>query len=178
MRGHDPIKLDPREGHYRIPSHHAGLSLFLRHLAPKDGRGDRIVLYVHGATFPSALSIAHLFDGRSWRDELCDAGFDVWGLDFHGFGRFSDSYPDTDPDTPLGRTAEASRQLEQAVRFIVAHHGIARLSLIAHSWGTMVSGHFAGRCPELVDRMVFFGPIARRASSTDAPKLPAWRLIT
>jgi len=27
------------------------------------------------------------FDGRSWRDELCAAGFHVWGLDFHGFGR-------------------------------------------------------------------------------------------
>lgn len=172
-------KLDPRENHFRIPSPRSGLRLFLRHMPPSEGVAARgAVLYVHGGTFSSALSIAHRFDGRSWRDELCDAGFDVWGLDFHGFGRFSDSYPDTDPDTPLGRTAEASRQLEQAVRFIVAHHGIARLSLIAHSWGTMVSGHFAGRCPELVDRMVFFGPIARRASSTDAPKLPAWRLIT
>src|SRR5438105_9990273 len=53
----------------------------------------RAVLYLHGATFPSALSIAHRFDGHSWRDMLCDAGFDVWGLDFHGFGK-SDRYPE------------------------------------------------------------------------------------
>jgi pimeloyl-ACP methyl ester carboxylesterase len=46
---------------------------------------------VHGGTFPSALSIAHRFDGRSWRDELCAAGFHVWGLDFLGFGG-SDRY--------------------------------------------------------------------------------------
>ena len=50
------------------------------------------MLYIHGATFPSALSIAHRFDGTSWRDVLNEAGFDVWGLDFYGFGH-SDRYP-------------------------------------------------------------------------------------
>lgn len=175
----DAPKLDPRETHARIPSPHRGLQLFLRHLPPpQDAPARGIVLYVHGGTFSSALSIAHRFDGRSWRDELCDAGFHVWGLDFHGFGRFSDPYQDTDPHTPLGRTADASRQLEAAIRFVLAQHGAERLSLVAHSWGTMVAGHFAGRCPELIERMVFFGPIARRAPLTDAPKLGAWRLIS
>jgi pimeloyl-ACP methyl ester carboxylesterase len=172
-------KLDPRETHARIPSPHPGLHLFLRHLPPTDGVTPRgVVLYVHGGTFSSALSIAHRFDGRSWRDELSDGGFHVWGLDFHGFGHFSDPYPDADPTIPLGRTEDASRQLEHAVRHILAHHAIPRLSLIAHSWGTMVAGHLAGRCPELIERMVFFGPIAQRVARTDAPQLPAWRLIT
>jgi len=67
-------KLDPREEHFRIPSHHDGRSLFLRYMPPR-GEGDHVVLYVHGGTFPSALSVAHRFDGRSWRDELCAAGF-------------------------------------------------------------------------------------------------------
>src|ERR1700747_689049 len=81
-------KLDPHERHFRIASPHAGLSLFLRYLPSTHDLSleDRVVLYVHGGTFPSALSIAHRFDGRSWRDELCAAGFHVWGLDFHGFG--------------------------------------------------------------------------------------------
>lgn len=176
-------KLDPREAHFRIPSHHPGLSLFLRSLSPSAGAPPAgTVLYVHGGTFPSALSIAHRFDGRSWRDELCAAGFDVWALDFHGFGEFSDRYPEmaepADAHAPLGRAADASRQLEQAVRFICAERGVARLSIIAHSWGSIVSGHFAGRCPELVERLVFFGPIARRAPSGEATRLPAWRLIT
>ena len=170
--------LDPRETTVRIPSPNPGLHLFLRHLPPADAANPRgIVLYVHGGTFPSALSVAHRFDGRSWRDTLADAGFHVWGLDFHGFGH-SDPYPDPDPHIPLGRTADASRQLEHAVRFILDHHGRPRLSLVAHSWGSMVAGHLAGRCPELVDRMVFFGPIARRDTPADPPKLPAWRLIS
>jgi pimeloyl-ACP methyl ester carboxylesterase len=169
-------KLDPRETHVRIPNQ--GLHLFLRHLPPAEGtpwRGP--VLYVHGGTFPSALSIAHRFDGRSWRDELSDAGFDVWGLDFQGFG-LSDPYNETASNAPLGRTEDASQQLDQAVRFILAHHQRPRLALIAHSWGSMVAGHFSTRCPEMIDRMVFFGPIARRSPSTDAPRLPPWRLIT
>jgi len=29
--------------------------------------------------------VAHRFDGKSWRDALNEAGFDVWGLDFYGF---------------------------------------------------------------------------------------------
>jgi pimeloyl-ACP methyl ester carboxylesterase len=42
----------------------------------------------------------------------------------------------------------------------------------------MVSGHLAGRCPDLIDHMVFFGPIAQRDSTAAAPRLPPWRLIT
>ncbi len=176
-------KLDPKEAHLLIPSPCAGLRLFLRHMPPSETASrNGVVLYVHGGTFASALSIAHRFDGRSWRDELCDAGFDVWGLDFHGFGAFSDPYPamaePAEAHPPLGRTADASRQLEAAVRFILLHHAVARLSIIAHSWGSMVAGHLAGRCPELIDRLVMFGPISRRDPAGEAPRLPAWRLIS
>ena len=178
-------KLDPHDEHVRIASPQAGLSLFLRHLAPATAEAaaaNRVVLYVHGGTFPSALSVAHRLDDQSWRDALCAAGFHVWALDFHGFGCLSDAYPEmadpADAGPPLGRAEAASRQLEQAVRFICERHGIARLSLIAHSWGCIVAGRFAGRCPRLVERMVWFGPIARRSPQGERVCLPAWRLIS
>src|SRR5215470_7547202 len=87
---------DRREQRFRIAGPRNGLSLSLSCLstAPEARSRHGAVLYVHGATFPSALSIAHRFDGRSWRDALCAAGFDVWGFDFHGFGRLSDPYPE------------------------------------------------------------------------------------
>lgn len=90
-------KLDPREQHFRIPGPSEGLSLFLRLLPATNRQAEtrRATLYVHGATFPSALSIAHRFEGKSWRDALNEAGFDVWGLDFYGFGH-SDRYPEMD----------------------------------------------------------------------------------
>jgi pimeloyl-ACP methyl ester carboxylesterase len=176
-------ELEPREECFRLASPHRGLSLFLRSLASNRGVEPLRppLLYVHGGTFPSALSIAHRFDGRSWRDALCDEGFHVWGLDFHGFGE-SDPYPEmmqpTEAHPPLGRAAACSRQLETAVRFISEHHAVPRVSLIAHSWGTIVAGELAGRRPELVDRLVFFGPIARREPQSERQRLPGWRLIS
>jgi len=177
-------KLDAREEHFKIPSHRNGLWLFLRYLPAfrQTESHKKVVLYIHGGTFPSGLSIAHRFDGVSWRDQLVASGFDCWGLDFHGFGRLSDPYPEmsepAEKHPPLGRADDASRQLEQAVRFICAHHRVDRISLIAHSWGSIVSGQFAGRCPELVERLVFFGPIAWRPRRTDPQRLSAWRLIS
>jgi pimeloyl-ACP methyl ester carboxylesterase len=180
-------KLDPEEEHFRIPSPREDLRLFLRRLPPPASAspgGGRPVLYVHGATFPSALSVAHRFDdGRSWRDALRGAGFDVWGLDFHGFGA-SDPYPEmaesADAHGPLCLAADAEAQLAAAVRFILEHVGAGSLSLLAHSWGCMVAGRFAGAHPTLVDRLALFAPIARRDGPRYAarPDGPAWRVIT
>jgi pimeloyl-ACP methyl ester carboxylesterase len=78
---------------------------------------------------------------------------------------------------PLGRGADASR-LEEAVRFICERHAVGHLSIIAHSWGTIVTGLFAGRCAELIDRLVFFGAIARREPAGERIRLPGWRLIS
>lgn len=160
-----------------IPSHHSGLRLAVRHAAA--GRGMP-VLYVHGATFPSALSVGYRFDGRSWEDDLVDLGFDPWSFDFLGFGR-SDRFPEmagpAEAHEPLGATADAAPQIETVVRHVLARTGAPRLSIIAHSWGTMATGLFATRCPELVDRLVFFGPITRRDGKAK-PAMGAWSLVT
>jgi pimeloyl-ACP methyl ester carboxylesterase len=178
-------RLDPREEHFRIPGPHEGLSLFLRYLpaARTDFSPRRAVLYVHGATFPSALSIAHRFDGKSWRDALGEAGFDVWGLDFYGFGhsdRYSEMAHPAAENAPLCVAGDAAKQIEVAVRFILGHQNIGKLSLISHSWGAMPANLFAGQHPALVDRLVLFAPIARREPRRyeQPPSLPAWRIVT
>jgi pimeloyl-ACP methyl ester carboxylesterase len=148
-------KLDLREVHFRVLGPIEGLKLFLRHLAPVRPAGrTRAVLYVHGMSFPSALSIAHRFDrfdGRSWRDELCDIGFDVWGLDFYGFG-YSDRYAEmsqpSEQNPPSGQAAEISQQLEFAARFICAQNTVPRLSLIGNSGGTIGTAMFGIRNPD------------------------------
>jgi pimeloyl-ACP methyl ester carboxylesterase len=178
-------KLDPREEHFRIPGPRDGAALFLRYLPAErtEFAPRRAVLYVHGATFPSGLSIAHRFDGRSWRDALGEAGFDVWGLDFYGYGH-SDRYPEMDrpaeESSPLCAAGDAAGQLEAAVRFILAHQNISKIALISHSWGSMPASLFAGRHHALLDRLVLFAPIARRAPRRyeQPPRFPAWKAVT
>lgn len=175
---------DVSEQVFRIPGPRDGMWLFLRFLPTQRPSSSkrRAVLYVHGATFPSALSIAYRFEGRSWRDELCAAGFDVWGLDFYGFGG-SDRYLEmdlpADQHGPLCTAADAAEQLKCAVDFILTHQQINAVSLISHSWGAMPAGILAANHPALVDRWVLFGPITRRAPRRyeRPPLLPAWRLI-
>jgi len=177
--------LDPNERHFRIAGPRPDLALFLRYLPARhpSSSGRRPVLYVHGATFPSALSVAHRFDGVSWRDVLSEAGFDVWALDFYGFG-FSDRYPEMEepPEChpPLCNAQDAGEQIEAAARFILEYEGASRLSLISHSWGSMPTGRFAGMHPLLVERWVLFAPVARRAVRRyePLPSGPAWRMIS
>ena len=78
----------------------------------------------------------------------------------------------------LGRAEAASRQIERAVHFIRDHHGVPKISIIAHSWGTIATGRFAGSCPDLVERLVFFGPITWRQKKAEPQSFPAWRLVS
>jgi pimeloyl-ACP methyl ester carboxylesterase len=174
-------KLDRREEHFRVP-HDDGRSLFLRYLGPTgSSRSPKVVLYIHGATFPSALSIAHRFDGCSWRDELNASGYHVWGLDFLGYGgsdRYEEMSQPAEGVPPLGRANSASRQIHRAAQFIIQKQNVQRISIIAHSWGTMAAAQFAGLHPELVNRMVFFAPIAQRSKSNPVATLPGWCLVS
>jgi pimeloyl-ACP methyl ester carboxylesterase len=178
-------KLDPREEHFLIQGSNSKLRVFLRYLPalePSDAH-RRSVLYVHGATFPSALSIAYRFDGFSWRDALNEAGFDVWALDFQGFGhsdRYAEMEEPADRHLPLCNAQDAGEQLEAAALFILERQSITRLSLVSHSWGSMPTGRFASKHPAAVDRWVLFGPVARHPPRRyeTAPTGTAWKVIT
>jgi pimeloyl-ACP methyl ester carboxylesterase len=81
---------------------------------------------------------------------------------------------------PLCRTEDASEQVEAVARFILRWHGVPSLSMISHSWGSMPAARFAGRRPTMIERLVLFGAIARRAPRRyeKPPSGPAWRIVT
>jgi len=156
--------------------------LLLREQLPVNGDRSRPVLYIHGATFPSATSILFKFEGLSWADSLNAAGFNVFGLDFAGYGG-SERYPamtgnQENVGEPLGRCAATVEQVERAVLFIIKETGCTRISIIAHSWGTTVAGRFASQHPAIVDRLVLFGPIGLRHHPRSARSLTPWTYIT
>src|SRR6202000_2154276 len=81
---------------WRVPYGDGSLRLFLRHFpACANQQGRRAVLYLNGARLPSAVTVSLRLSGRSWRDDLADRGWDVWALDYLGYGH-SDRFPEMD----------------------------------------------------------------------------------
>ncbi len=134
------------------------------------------VLYIHGATFPCALSVAYRFaDGRSWEDALVAAGFEVWGLDFSGYG--GSEWPDA--GSALGRAGHATAEIARAIAFIAEKTRRPRINIVAHSWGAIPAAMFSASAPQAVATLTLFAPILQRNQMAPAPaSAPAWRLIS
>ncbi len=153
-------------------------------------KGGIPVLYVHGATFSSALSMGYRFaDGRSWEDQLHADGFDAWSFDFEGFGRSARPVAFAKPadQSPLPlRAMDATQQIARVAAFICEKSGAPQIAIIAHSWGTIPAMRYAIDHAAFVSRIALFGPILRRQPSANpagnnlpAPgAMPAWRLLT
>lgn len=142
--------------------------------------GGSPVLYIHGATFPSALSVGYRFEGRSWMDDLAAQGHDVWAFDFAGYGG-SDRYAEMDgpqEGLPVGRADNAAKQIARVADHIAAQTGHAALSIIAHSWGSIPAGLYASRHPGHVKNLVLFGPIAQRQGSPSVTPNLCWRTVS
>jgi len=181
---------DNREEVLRIPGHPATVKIALRHVGPARGLpvdSKKVVLFVHGASFPSALAAGYRFDGHSWMDDLSDAGFDVWALDFAGYGE-SDRYPEMheppEAHSPLGRADVCRRQIAEAVRFVRARQGVPTVSIVAHSWGTVPTGLYAAQDPSGINQLVLFGPVTQRSVAAkpekggDPTKGPSYDFVT
>ena len=159
----------------------SGLHLYLRHLPPTGKANRRTVLFIHGASFPSGLAAGYRFKGYSWMDDLSNRGFDVWALDFAGYGR-SERYKEmqmpANSSPPLGRAQDCSRQIASAVAYILKHSVSTRISLIAHSWGTIVAGIYASNEGGLLDRLVLFGPVAERRTGRVQTITESWTCVS
>ena len=156
---------------FRLPATDHRPSLFIR----RQPSGGAPVLYVHGATFPSALSVGFDFGNGSWLDDWNARGFDAWAFDFAGFGesgRYAAMSEPADRHPPLGRAPEAAQQVADVVALIQRETG-RRVSLVSHSWGGAPASLATIAMPEAIDRLVLFAPIARRTGGKPA-SLPAW----
>lgn len=152
---------------YFVPSSdEAGLRLHLRMRAPvgKDPLGCRPVLLVHGATYASPLyDIAH--PGASWLQAIADAGFAAYALDIRGYGKSRSQVMET-ADRPYATGDQALRDIDDAVIWLMARHGVARIALGGGSWGSITTARYAatmGR--DKIDRLLLYAPIYAERNS-------------
>jgi pimeloyl-ACP methyl ester carboxylesterase len=171
----------------RVPSNAAGIELFVRNKRPtgiETFPSDRIVLFVHGITFPSESTFDLSLDGLSWMDYIAQAGYDVYLVDVRGYGGSTrpaamSEPPDRNP--PVATLAEAVDDVDAAVNFILRRRNIERINVIGWSWGTVVMGRYATTHGEKVDRLVLYAPVWQRKTEALAARgsdvKTAYRLV-
>jgi len=143
----------------------AGIELHLRNKHPAaltKFAAERIVLFVHGATFPASSTFDVELPGGSWLDYVAQRGYDVYALDIRGYGGSTRPAAMSQPpeaNAPFAGTREAVRDIAAAVDFILKRRDATQLTLIGWSWGTTTTAAFAAEQPGKVGRLVLSGPV-------------------
>ena len=127
----------------------------------QDGKTKRPILFVHGVTFSS-----HEFDvdykDYSLARYFAKHGFEVWLLDIAGFGNSGSVKDGFMPNSDY-----AAEDIAAAVRCILERNNISSMDILGWSWGTVTSGRFAAKHPEMVHRLVLYAPIVAGLGEQD-----------
>jgi pimeloyl-ACP methyl ester carboxylesterase len=106
---------------------------------------DKILLFVHGATYPAESAFDLKLNGLSWMDYIAEHGYDVYLVDLRGYGKSTRppqmSQPAAD-NPPIERTESAVKDVGAAVDFILKRRGVAKIDLLGWSWGTEIMGWY------------------------------------
>jgi len=148
-----------------IPSDTAGISLHLRNKRPaalETFSAERTILMMHGATYSSESLFDTPLGGVSFMDYLAAQGYDVFALDVRGYGRSTrppEMEAPPEQSEPLVRTEAGVRDLASAVAHILKRRKIARLNLVAMSWGGSVAGAYTAGNNDKVVRLALVAPL-------------------
>jgi pimeloyl-ACP methyl ester carboxylesterase len=172
---------------FMVPSADAGIQLYVRNKRPQGVQkfaADRILLYVHGATYPSETAFDLKLNGLSWMDYIAQRGYDVYLVDLRGYGR-STRPPEMDHPAehgePIVRTATGVKDVGSAVEFILKRRGVQKISLLGWSWGTSLMGWYTAQNNDKVHKLVLYAPqwIRNAPALTDSGgKLGAYRGVS
>src|SRR5437773_11585213 len=127
---------------FMLPAVDPGITLYVRNKHPvtmKTVPAEKIVLYMHGATYPAESTFDLPLNGLSWMDYIAQRGYDVYLVDVRGYGK-STRPPEmdapADQNEPIVRTEIAVKDVGAAVDFILKRRGVEKLILMGWSWGT------------------------------------------
>lgn len=172
---------------FMVPSQVAGIDLYVRNKRPAGVNtfdASKVVLYVHGATYPSESAFDLKLDGLSWMEYIAQAGYDVWLVDVRGYGRSTRPAAMDQPGTanpPFAFTEDAANDVGSAADFIRKKRGVDKINLIGWSWGTSIMGLYASRNSDKVNKLVLYAPVWIRTTaslvSAGSGPTPAYRVV-
>lgn len=144
-----------------VPLERDGVKLHLECLKAEGGGEKEPLLMVHGLTYSS-----HEFDVNygdySFARFFAQNGYVVWLLDIAGYGS---SQPVEDGFKP--NSDYAAEDIAAAVRLILERSGKKSMDVLGWSWGTVTSGRFAAKYPEMVKKLVLYAPIVAGLAAMD-----------
>jgi pimeloyl-ACP methyl ester carboxylesterase len=129
------------------------LALYEKWAPGEEGRwrqNDKIVILVHGATWSSKCTFDPV-EGYSLMDALADAGWDVFALDLHGYGKSGHNERD------ITESPSAADDIDAAADYIRALRWVEKVHVLGYQWGAQPAGIFAMKHPNKVAKLVLFG---------------------
>ncbi len=123
---------------------------------------NKIVLFVHGATYPSETAFDIDLPGGSWMDYAARRGYDTYFVDIRGYGRSTrpasmDAPPVQNP--AFADTADAIKDVAAAIDFICKRRSVDKINLVGWSWGTTIMGGFTAQNNDKVVKLVLYAPL-------------------
>ena len=168
-----------------IPSGDAGIQLFVRnkHLAGRESSPDKILLFVHGATYPAETAFDLPIEGVSMMDLIALRGYDVYLVDVRGYGRSTRPPEMSQPpeaNKPIVSTKVAAHDLGAAVDHILHKRKVGKINLMGWSWGTSIAGSYTSEHNDKIEKLVLYAPqwIRNEPAAPNATPLGAYRLVS
>ena len=172
---------------FMIPAVDPGISLYVRNKHPEGVSKfapAKILLYVHGATYPAETAFDLPLNGLSWMEYIARRGYDVYLVDVRGYSK-STRPPEMDKpareSAPIVRTETAVKDVGAAVDFIRKRRGVDKINLLGWSWGTTIMGWYTTQNNDKVNKLVLYAPgwLRDKPSLTDkGGTLGAYRMVS
>lgn len=122
----------PETEECRVAADDPGIELYVRNKHPRGAATfapEKILLYVHGSTYPAETTFDLPLGGISWMEYIAQRGYDVYMVDVRGYGR--STRPPEMSQRPKANgaivtTDVAIRDVGRAVDFILRRRGVDR----------------------------------------------------
>jgi pimeloyl-ACP methyl ester carboxylesterase len=150
---------------FYVPAKDPGIEFYVRNKRPEGVTKfapEKIVLFVHGATYPAEAALDLPLDGMSWMDYIAQRGYDVYLMDIRGYGASTRPPEMSRPPSenpPIVNTDVAVKDVGAVVDHILGRRGVPKINLMGWSWGTAIMGAYTAKNNAKVDRLVLYAPL-------------------